>query len=145
MMKNSVITLIVGCVALAALVATASAEVTVFRSSGTVVDNCKFENLTITENGDMATVSFDYSITSQNRSEINQMLVAANGKVVGFVSEGIVGSGKSGRGSVTFSVVKGSEGKCRIALGFCADYTTGQARSQFENGHGYRLDVGYIN
>ncbi len=144
-MKNSVVTLLAGCVALTMLVTTASAEVTVFRSSGTVVDNCTFKNLTITENGDTATVSFDYSITSQNRSEINQMLVAANGKVVGVVSEGVVGSGKSGRGTVTFRVVKGSEGKCRIALGFCADYTTAQAKSQFENGHGYRLEVGYIN
>ena len=122
----------------------AMANVEVFRSSGVVCDNVNFDNLTITENGNVATVTFNYSITSSNSSEINQMLVAANGKVVGFVSEGVVGSGKSGRGSVTFQIVRGSEGKCRIALGACFDYTTEQARSQFENGHGYRLDVGYI-
>ena len=122
----------------------ASAAVTVLRSSGVVCDNVNFKNLKATQDGDSVTVEFDYNITGKNKTEINQMLVATNGKVIGFVSEGMLGDGKSGHGSVTFLPIKNENGKCHILLGACFDYTTEQAKSQFEKGHGYRLEVGYV-
>ena len=124
----------------------ANASVEKFRSSGVVCDNVNFENLTITQDGSQVTVAFDYKITANNRTEINQMLVSANGKVVEFVSEGIVGDGKSGHASVTFSPSDYTSGTCHIEIGICFDYTNAQAKEGYESPKksGYRIEVGYI-
>jgi serine/threonine protein kinase len=125
----------------------ASTNLTVFRHSGVVSDNMAFENLEATQDGDTVRLEFDYRIASKNESEINQMLVAANGKVVAFVSEGIVGKGKKGHAKVAFKPCDYASGRCQIEIGACFDYTSAQAKESFESEKkgGYRLEVGYVD
>jgi hypothetical protein len=117
----------------------AYARVEISCHQGVICDNCSFSDVQATENGQTVTVDLNFSITSKNPGEINQMLISVNGRVVGFVSEGPVGNGKSGHGSVTFTVPRGN---CKIELGMCFDTSSAMAKQQYERGHGYRIQIG---
>jgi len=117
----------------------------VIRASGSVIDQSgdkvTFKNVRFTP-GRRAHISFDYSIWARNSGQIDQLLVSVNGKIVEFVFNGTVGSGKKGRASVSFNPSQYARGAYTVEIGLTAATSTSKARHHYEKENGgYRISV----